>query len=267
MRRSGSETLSKQDTSRQATLTNDRSLTCNQTTCGDMSNAISSQELADGASRSDGREFQTTQRCGPAPVHVSRFRARDAEKAMPTNDTSGPLFSALSPSANLQWCLGSKLQARMAGNGSPLYALIWSQWDMQSGPPICRLRASALRTSDSDCGGWPTPRANDAEKRGNIANDPRNGLPAAVRTYPTPIARDSRTIAGAKRAPNAIGTEPLVTVVAEMEGANIGGLNPLWVAWLMGFPQEHISCAPTETPSFLKSRRNLSKHQSKQSEN
>lgn len=36
---------------------------------------------------------------------------------------------------------------------------------------------------------WPTPRANDAEKRGEInANDPRNGLPAAVKLWPTPKA-------------------------------------------------------------------------------
>ncbi|WP_110930648.1 hypothetical protein [Paenibacillus bouchesdurhonensis] len=39
---------------------------------------------------------------------------------------------------------------------------------------------------------WPTPRANDAEKRGNIADDPRNGLPGAV-LWPTPQARDYRS--------------------------------------------------------------------------
>ena len=55
---------------------------------------------------------------GPEVVRVSRFRARDGEKAMSINDTSGPLFTTLSPSANLQWSLGNKLQARMAGNGS-----------------------------------------------------------------------------------------------------------------------------------------------------
>ena len=40
---------------------------------------------------------------------------------------------------------------------------------------------------------WPTPKANDAEKRGNFANDPRNGLPAAVKYLPTPTAEDSKT--------------------------------------------------------------------------
>lgn len=39
---------------------------------------------------------------------------------------------------------------------------------------------------------WPTPRANDGLKGGMIANDPRNGLPAAV-LYATPTARDWRS--------------------------------------------------------------------------
>jgi hypothetical protein len=36
---------------------------------------------------------------------------------------------------------------------------------------------------------WPTPKANDAEKRGNFdMTNPRNGLPAAVKMWPTPKA-------------------------------------------------------------------------------
>ena len=37
---------------------------------------------------------------------------------------------------------------------------------------------------------WPTPRANDSEKRGNIANDPRNGLPDSA-LWNTPKGQDS----------------------------------------------------------------------------
>jgi DNA (cytosine-5)-methyltransferase 1 len=38
---------------------------------------------------------------------------------------------------------------------------------------------------------WPTPRSNDAEKRGNFDEmNPRNGLPGAVKKWPTPAARD-----------------------------------------------------------------------------
>jgi hypothetical protein len=54
--------------------------------------------------------------------------------------------------------------------------------------------------------------------------------------WPTPLVRDSRTVAGAKRAPNSTGSEPLVTQVAEAEKVNSGALNPNWVERLMGFP-------------------------------
>ena len=117
-------------------------------TLKDSTAAISSPASPDGISRSDSRDGETAP-SEPEAAHVSRFRARDNEKAMSTNDTSGPLFTALSPSAGLQRSLESKLRARMAGSGSPLYALTWSDWDMPAGPPICRLRASEPRTSSA----------------------------------------------------------------------------------------------------------------------
>ena len=116
-------------------------------TLKDSHNAISSPASADGPTPLKLPDGETAP-SGPEAVHVSRFRALEDEKAMSTNDTSGPLFTTSSPSADLQWCLGNRLQARMAGNGSPLYALTWSDWDMPAGVPICRLRASARRTSD-----------------------------------------------------------------------------------------------------------------------
>src|SRR6185369_5849264 len=133
----------------------------------DIPNATSSQASADGATLFGSPDGQTTAPSGPAPVHVSRFRARASGKAMPTNDTSGPLFTASSPSAALQLSLESRLRARMAGSGSPLYALTWREADMPAGPPICALRASAHRISGKGSGGlrkgWPTPAANEFE--------------------------------------------------------------------------------------------------------
>jgi hypothetical protein len=41
---------------------------------------------------------------------------------------------------------------------------------------------------------WPTPRANDSEKRGDFdVNNPRNGLPAAAKRWPTPKACNEGT--------------------------------------------------------------------------
>lgn len=123
--------------------------------------ATSSPASGDGPTPSASPAGRTTVTSGPEAVRVSRFRALDAGVAMPTSDTSGPLFTASSPSAALQSSLASRLRQQMAGSGSPLYELTWSDVDMPSGPPICRLRASARRTSASACSGWPTAQARD----------------------------------------------------------------------------------------------------------
>ena len=131
---------------------------------------------------------------GPEAARVSRFRAQDADKAMPTNDTSGPLFSASSPSASLQRSLENKLRARMGANGSPEYALIWKHWDMPAGLPICALRASARRTSGKDYIGWPTPTTQDnAQVAGQYATNGTTLAGAARQLgWPTPQASDSK---------------------------------------------------------------------------
>jgi hypothetical protein len=98
-------------------------------------------------------------RSSPARPHVSRYRSRDSDRAMSTNDTSGPLFTVSSISAGLQRSLESRLRARMAGNGWPLFATTWRPLDMPSGLPACQLQASARRTSGTGCSGWPTPEA------------------------------------------------------------------------------------------------------------
>ena len=109
-----------------------------------------------GTSPCGGQDGPKTGQCGPDHVPVSRFRARDSEKAMPTNDTSGPLFTRSSISAGLQRCLENRLRARTEGNGSPLYELTWKHWDMPAGVPICRLLAQERPTDALEFGGWPT---------------------------------------------------------------------------------------------------------------
>lgn len=96
---------------------------------------------------------------------------------------------------------------------------------------------------------WPTPKANDAEKRGDFdETNPRNGLPAAVKaggpstppTYPTP------TKAGGLGGPGSSGRQG-----GENLRTNIGGqLNPEWVEWLMGWPLGWTDLKPLETAKF-----------------
>lgn len=191
MPRNGSATSSLPDTYRQETLTSEASLTCDQTICADTRNATSSQELAGGPTLFGSPDGPTTKKSGPAHVRVSRFRARDSEKAISTNDTSGPLFSASSPSAALQRSLANRLAERMDLNGSPLFALTWKELDMPSGPPICRLAASERRISGDACSGWPTPNHNST---GPGAQGRDGGLTlqtaAQLASWPTTAARD-----------------------------------------------------------------------------
>lgn len=167
-------------------------------TSKDTPNATFSLESPDGVSPSPSPGGRKTAKSGQAPARVSRFRALDSEKAMPTNDTCGPLFTRSSPSAALQSCLASRLQARMDLNGSPEYALTWKEQDMPAGVPIYRLRASARRTSGNVSSGWPTPNDTDGTGAGSEGRAGGDNLQTAAQLtgWPTCSARDHKDTPG-----------------------------------------------------------------------
>jgi hypothetical protein len=113
-----------------------------------------------------------------------------------TIGTFGPSSTASSASADLQRCLENRLRARLAETGSTLFGLTWKPWDMQSGRPILARRASALRTSASAYGGWPTPRLQDGESSGMRWGRGKADTLTAVATHlagwPSPQARDHK---------------------------------------------------------------------------
>jgi len=111
--------------------------------------------------RSEILDGRTIDLFGPVPVlaNLSARQARDLR--LLTSGTYGPPSTISSKSAALQSSLVSKLQAKTQTLGSTLYKLTWKQWVTPSGRSRSRLRASALRTSETGSIGWPTPAARD----------------------------------------------------------------------------------------------------------
>jgi hypothetical protein len=107
---------------------------------------------------------------------------------------------------------------------------------------------------------WPTPKANDAKKGGNFdVTNPRNGLPAAVKSlansadtdstlifsentaaqtakakvWPTPTVNDSKNCTLPR---SQINHDNIPGALLRDGEASGGQLNPTWVEWLMGWP-------------------------------
>lgn len=123
-------------------------------------NATSSPASADGALPSGLLTGPKTVPSGPEAVPASHSAPPENRWAALIRAIYGRRSAASSTSAALQLSLESRLQARLGVNGSPEYALTWKRWAMRLGPPICALRASVRRTSDSASTGWPTPDTN-----------------------------------------------------------------------------------------------------------
>ena len=243
----------------------------------DTTDAISSPESPDGSALSTSSDGRV--QSGPDRAHASPSRLRAGKAEPTTNDISGPLFNASSPSAGLQLSLENRLRANLEGLGSPLFVLTWKRWDMPWGPPICALRARALPISASGFGGWPTPDAavmnlrtdpvKNQERRDRLKKKHGNGngagltLSAAARlvTWVTPTARDWKDCPGmATEGTNPDGTKrkrlDRLAGQAHMARGEIpsssnaptgkpGWLNPEFSRWLLAYPAGWGNCAPT----------------------
>lgn len=177
-------------------------------------NSISSPASAVGHSPSGLPDGPTIERSAPALARASRSARPESSLAPRTSATFGPSSVTLSRSESLQRRLESRLRANLDVNGSPEYVLTWKHWDMLSGPPICALRGSPRRNSDSGFTGWPTHTVNDSRGgrnrtsgRSNPNSRHHDGVmlvdAVLLHGWPTPRATDGdkgqRTDEGAYR--------------------------------------------------------------------
>ncbi|MDD9726097.1 hypothetical protein PVV74_11580 [Roseovarius sp. SK2] len=189
----------------------------------DTGNATSSQESAGGHTPCASPDGQTKSPSGPEVLPASHSARQDSEKDTTTSDTSPLSGSVLSNSAGLQRSLANRLQARLGEIGSLIYGLKWKDWDTQSGPPICALRARAHPTSVSvsflalcsalgpawplpqvgQLSGWPT--AHTSASTGAGTQGRAGGLniqtAAAMAGWPTATTRDHKDGASEGTAP------------------------------------------------------------------
>ena len=121
---------------------------------------------------------------------------QESEEGSAMNAISGLSSVISSASAALQRSLASRLQAKMDVYGSLEYSLTWKTWAMPAREPICALRASGRRTSDSDCtgarlDGWKSPKAAEGTGRYSQNNGKRYPglwLQAQMSGWPTPMS-------------------------------------------------------------------------------
>lgn len=165
-------------------------------TCAASPSATSSLASAAGVTLSDSPAGPMTDLFGQVVAPASPSARRAPTLGVPIPAIFGRRGIASSASAALQSSLVSRLKARLPMGGSTLFQMTWKEKATPSGRLVCLLRASGHRTSDSDCGSWPTPQVHDRTEAGEAARA-RGGFDSSLSnsvllaSWPTPNAMDT----------------------------------------------------------------------------
>ena len=198
--RSGSETSSPQDVSPPATLTSEASPISGPAISGATINATFSLGSADGLTRSPSPDG--TDLFGQAVVRASRSAPQESKAAAMTSDIYGLHGFGSSASVALTLSLANKLRARLGSGGSTEYSQTWRRKVTPRGRRYWAHTASARRTDDNGCIGWPTPNVatgggyiNQEKAAARMASGHQINLRDAVLMagWPTPMAGSPAT--------------------------------------------------------------------------
>ena len=122
----------------------------------------------------------------------------------------------------------------------------WPRWGSMRDGECLALTTPMLATSGKESGFWPTIRASDSERggRGDLLQAVRGNTNSHFKKYPTPRANDSQ-----KRG-NFNPAEKRNGLAGAIRSESHGLLNPNWVEWLMGWPIGWTALQPLETDRF-----------------
>jgi len=169
-----------------------RSTTSRQMTLPGLPASTPLQELQGGTLPSSSQPGPTTDLFGRAHAPASPSPQPEKAKHQAMNATSGPSGSGLSEQFDRQSSLASRLKRQLDGVGSTLFTLTWKRKVTPYGRPYYQLAASGHRTSDSDCGSWPTPTAGTPAQNGynEAGNTDASRKTVELSPWPTPCQQD-----------------------------------------------------------------------------
>ena len=163
-------------------------------TSPDTRSATSLPAAGSGAYRSEVRDGETIEKCGPEAVPALASPRQVKAAGLEMLVTSGLIGSGSSGSVALQSCLESRLVRRLDMAGSTLFKLTWRRKRTPLGRLYLEQQALGLRTSGKGCTSVPTPNlpSGGPNPRGSKGELPMGGI-VQLATVPTPMAGSPAT--------------------------------------------------------------------------